>query len=137
MLNTFVSLTPTSCPVRRGQLSFQYDHPSHIMNALRKGHVAAVKAALSNSSLNIHQVDEKGCTPLFLACGAKTNRVEIVCLLLDAGSDVTALSGSAGNSVLHYGLVSQPLDRIEKENGSSQPDSQKAGAGQRDPRINT
>jgi ankyrin repeat protein len=89
------------------------------MNALRKGHVAAVKAALSNSSLNIRQVDEQGCTPLFLACGAKSNRVEIVCILLDAGSDVTTLSGSAGNSVLHYGLVSRPLDRVEKENGSS------------------
>jgi ankyrin repeat protein len=86
---------------------------------IQSGDVSAVNEALRNGKLNVHERDDQSCTPLFLACGAKKNRVEMVKTFLNAGAKPNVLSGSAGNTVLHYALVSTPYDSVEAENSSA------------------
>ena len=90
---------------------------NNIWNNIREGNVEAVKVALETNSLDVNALDQNGCTPLFMACGARKNRIQIVRLLLKHGSDVNTVSSAAGNSVLHYALVKRPED-ISKEGGN-------------------
>ena len=91
---------------------------SSYLNDVREGNVAMVAKCLKNRSLQVDVLDNKGCTPLFVACGARQNRVQMVRLLLQHGSDVNIVSSAAGNSVLHYALVKKPVD-YEKEGGNA------------------
>ena len=90
---------------------------NNIWNNIREGNVEAVKVALETNSLDVNALDQNGCTPLFMACGARKNRIQTVRLLLKHGSDVNTVSSAAGNSVLHYALVKRPED-ISKEGGN-------------------
>ena len=90
---------------------------SNIWSNIREGNVEAAKVALETGSLAVNALDQNGCTPLFIACGARKNRIQMVRLLLKHGSDVNTVSSAAGNSVLHYALVKRPED-ISKEGGN-------------------
>jgi len=80
--------------------------------AVQKGHVNVVEILIKYGA-DIEARHKGGHTPLYMAINAKSNRIEVMSLLLSAGASVNVEVGLTGYSPLYSAINAGHLDAVE------------------------